>query len=114
MHRVAHLLDDPDELVAKHRALLEPGHLALDEVEVGAADPGRGDLQDGVGGLEDLGSRAVLEADPPLSGVDDGLHGRSLLMPQTDTRARYASNAGLRFSAKAVTPSLASSVWPNW
>ena len=55
-HVVADLLDDADALVAEDRAGLHAGHRAADHVQVGAADRGGGDADDGVGGFWIFGS----------------------------------------------------------
>ena len=65
----AHLLDDAHELVTQHVTGLQVGSERPVEVQVGAADRGGGDADDGVGGLLDdgigyLGHTDVLDAVP--------------------------------------------------
>ena len=54
-HRRADLEDGADALVPEDPALGHSGHVALEDVQVGAADRGRVDPDDGVGGIDELG-----------------------------------------------------------
>ncbi|MPL80469.1 hypothetical protein SDC9_26369 [bioreactor metagenome] len=62
-HRVADLLDDADALVAKRAARRHGGHVAFQDVQVGAADRGLADLHDHVGRFLD---RRFVFLDPVL------------------------------------------------
>ena len=70
----ADLLDDAHRLVAEDVALVDerPHHLV--EVEVGAADAGRRDPDDGVGRLLDRRVRDRVDPDVPLAVPGDRFH----------------------------------------
>ena len=84
-------LDDlAHELVAHHVALLHRRHVAVEQVQVGAADRGRGDPHDRVAGVEDASGRgrrwtstlfgpvqqlAFMPAPPPARPSDSGCAG---------------------------------------
>ena len=68
------LLDGADRLVAEHRARETRGHVALEDVQVGAADRRGVDADDRVARI---GDRGIVDGVPaPFSGavVDEGLH----------------------------------------
>ena len=75
-HLGADLLDDPHRLVAEDVALAHERAEQLVQVEVGAADPGRGDPDDRVGRLLDRRVRDGLDADVPLAVPGQCLHAR--------------------------------------
>ena len=76
--QVVHLRPDLDhlahELVAQDVALLHRRDEAVVEVEVGAADRRRGDLDDGVAAVQDLRVRHVLDLDGALALPADRPH----------------------------------------
>ena len=73
-HSRADLDDRADGLVAEDRSRLHLGHVALEDVQVGAADSGRVDPDDRVGRLENF--RVGNDFPCPLarSVVDEGFH----------------------------------------
>ena len=68
------LLHDSDALVSEDPSRRHGGHVALEDVEIGAADRGRRDADDGVRGVFDLGPRCVLPGAPPGPVKDESLH----------------------------------------
>jgi hypothetical protein len=74
----ADLLDHADGFVAEDLARLHARHGAPDEVQVGAADRGGGDPNDGIGRLLDLRFGDGLEADISNVVPHDCLHGLPL------------------------------------
>src|SRR4029078_5801953 len=73
----AHLFDGADRLVAEDAAFGHRGHVALEDVQVRAAD-GRGvDPHDGVGVGGDARSRDLLPVFGTGTVVDDCTHGSS-------------------------------------
>ena len=67
-------LDDADALVAEDAARLAGGHVALEDVQVGAADRRLGDLDDRVGGRRDFRLRMVLQGFLARALIDKGFH----------------------------------------
>jgi hypothetical protein len=74
LHRGPDLDDLAHELVAQDVALLHRRHEAVVEVEIRAADRGRGDADDGVAGVQDLGIRDLLDPDISLTHPAVGIH----------------------------------------
>jgi predicted flap endonuclease-1-like 5' DNA nuclease len=68
----------PDRLVAEDRPRKRLGHVALEDVQVAAADRGRVDADDRVGRIDDL--RVIHGVPAALAGtvVNEGLHRRLL------------------------------------
>lgn len=77
---VAAFFDDTDALMADGGAFVARRHVALQDVQVGAADGGVDDLDDGVGRLLDGRLGLVLELDGVLTAVDEGFHGGCLCL----------------------------------
>ena len=73
------VLDDPHALVAEDRSRLHPGHRPPHEVQVGAADGARRELDDRVARLEHLRVGYLVEPDVSDGVKDDGLHVCSLI-----------------------------------
>src|SRR3954467_381514 len=73
-HITAGLDDLAHELVAEDVALLHRRDVPVVEVQVGAADRGRADLDDRVAPVEDLGVRDVLDLDRVAAGPDCRAH----------------------------------------
>ena len=76
LHRVADRGDRADRFVAEDPAVGHRGHVALQDVQVGAADRGRVDADDHVGRLLDRGVRDVLPGLRARTVVDQRLHRR--------------------------------------
>ncbi len=74
-HGRSHLDDDAHRLVPEHVALVDERSEEFVQVQVGAADRGRGDLHDRVGGLEDLRVGHLLDAHGALALPGQCLHG---------------------------------------
>jgi hypothetical protein len=60
-HADAHLLDHANALMAKDAPRRTGGHVALQDVQIGPADRGLGELHDRVVGRLELGLRPVLD-----------------------------------------------------
>ena len=67
-------LDDPHRLVTEDVTLVDIRTHHVEQVQVGAADGSRGDPDDRVGGLLDLGLRNVIDADIAGAMPGDRLH----------------------------------------
>src|SRR5262245_29775870 len=68
-------LDDlPHELVAEDVSMLHSRDEAVVQVQVGAANGGRRDANDGVARVDDVGFRDVVYLDPPLALPANCLH----------------------------------------
>ena len=74
----ADLLDDPHRLVAEHVAGVQERRQHGVEVQVGSAQPGRGDADDDVGGVLDRGVRNLVDADVADALPCQCFHSRSL------------------------------------
>ena len=70
----AHFLDDADAFVPENAARRAGRHIALQDVQVGAADGRPGNLYDGVGGCADFGYGTRFQRYPSRSFVDESLH----------------------------------------
>ncbi len=74
-HRAPDRLDGTDGLVAQDAAVGHRGHVALEDVQVRAADGHRVDPDDGVGVVADDGVRDLLPGRATGTVVDDCMHG---------------------------------------
>ena len=70
----AELFDDAHRLVAEDVAGLHERDEAVDQVQVGAADAGRRDADDGIAAVEDLGVGNVLDLHLVRCTPDEGFH----------------------------------------
>src|SRR5690606_23900139 len=71
----AHFLDDADAFMAQNAPGLHRGYVALEDVQVGAADGGAGDAHDRIGGFLNPGNGYVVETAFAGAAVDNGFHG---------------------------------------
>ena len=74
-HAGTHRIDDAHPFVAEDGSGKACGYVALQDVQVGAADPCLGDPDDGVAGPLNDRLQAVLETSLARAVIDEGLHG---------------------------------------
>ena len=67
-------LDDPDPLVAQNATRYDTGQIALEDVQVGAADRGLGDAHDGVICVAEGRLRHVFQLNLAMSAVNESFH----------------------------------------
>lgn len=68
------MFDDADALVAEDSAGGAGGYVAFDDVEVGSADSGECDSDNGIRGVGEFGSWTLFEADLPGTFVNESFH----------------------------------------
>ena len=73
-HGRAGLVDDADALVTEDAARLAGRDVALEDVQVGAANGRFGDLDDRVGGRGDFRLRSILKRFLPGPDVNESFH----------------------------------------
>lgn len=93
-HGLADFLDDADAFVAEHGAGLHAGDRAAHEVQIGAADGGRGDADDGVRGLLDARLGHIAQTDVADAVEHDGFHGHLRPGHRRPALWRHAALAG--------------------
>ncbi len=74
-HPLADRLDDTDTLVAQGAPGLDGGHIALEDVQIGAAEGGVGDAHHGIRGMLDARLGFVLPDPLARPVIDECFHG---------------------------------------
>jgi hypothetical protein len=103
-HLGADLLDDPHRLVAEDVARVDEHAEHLVEVEVGAADRGRGDADDRVGRFPDRRIGHLLDADVALAVERQRLHALPLVVVGGNGGALPAAPRRRSRPVPALTP----------
>ena len=75
-HGIAHVLHDADALVAEDATVDDRRQIALENVEVRAANRRRRDVHYGVGGVPDLRPRPILPRPLAWAVIDERFHPR--------------------------------------
>lgn len=73
-HRRADAIDHADALMPKDAARLRSRHVALQDVQISAANGGMGDANNGISGGSDHGLGTILELNLVRAGVNEGFH----------------------------------------
>ena len=94
-HRLADLGDRPDTVVPEDPAVGHRGHVALEDVQVGAADRG-GHRDDHIGRVDDPRIRHLLPRLSARSVVDESLHQMTSLSSRADAGTGRASRGMAR------------------
>ena len=108
LHTCAHLLYHPQRLVPKNEAGLGAG-AAVEHVQVGATERGRGKAKERIGRLLDARIGNVVYCDPSRALEHDRLHGsppcRANATTNSSTRgSEPAASGNLATSSAAITP----------